>query len=54
MSFRKLTPNAVALAYELRKEGVSLKIVSYGLGVSLYRLCHVLSKTEREGIAWLG
>ena len=50
---RKIGRQDLALAYELRAEGVYWKIIAWGLGIDRSYLHQLIRKCEREGLGWL-
>ena len=49
-SNRRIGNEEIALAMELRTEGVRWKIIAYGLGVAKSTIVSAVAKAKREGM----
>lgn len=43
----------VALAYELRQEGVRMKLIARNFGCDEHRLYTLFARCKRDGLSWL-
>lgn len=48
-----LSRSELALAYELRKEGVRNGLIAAELGCNANRLYTMLARCERDGLSWV-